>query len=246
MRSVSYNTLPLSLSGVATPLLRNYNYEHDPNSDRVHGQQGGLAAGPGHVALLSLHRGCVLQQPGLQVRLTRSSHSFSKGLWAKISSIFPRLPLTFLLNFFVQVNNWASQPYHCSQYSDDDSSDDWLVSHFSAWMTSSWGPAPSGQGTTAGAGWPLLPATLRLTSGEARGDKPRDYEVKWLSQDSIDNPRLTGIYTGPHFVQYYPVRRYLPFWSIKSHETTSVHFQLEHLAATFNIALMKNVGWAKS
>ena len=80
VRWVSYNTLSLSLSGVATPLLRNYNYEHDPNSDRVHSQQGGLAAGPGHVALLSLHRGCVLQQPGLQVRLTRSSHSFSKGL----------------------------------------------------------------------------------------------------------------------------------------------------------------------
>ena len=88
-------------------------------------------------------------------------------------------------------------------------------------MTSSWGPAPSRQGITAGAGWPLLPATLRLTSGEAGGDKPRDYEVKWLSPD----PGLTGIYTGPHFVQYYPVRRYLPFWSIKSHETTSVHFQ---------------------
>ena len=36
-------------------------------ADRVHCQQGGLAAGPGHLALLPLHRGRVLQQPGLQV-----------------------------------------------------------------------------------------------------------------------------------------------------------------------------------
>ena len=36
-------------------------------TDCVHGQQGGLAAGPRHLSLLSLHSGRVLQQPGLQV-----------------------------------------------------------------------------------------------------------------------------------------------------------------------------------
>ena len=36
-------------------------------TDSVHSQQGGLAARPSHLSLLSLHSGCVLQQPGLQV-----------------------------------------------------------------------------------------------------------------------------------------------------------------------------------